>query len=82
MHNMSRLEKKLTSKSLKNKCVSAKLKIISSILRPNDTDVGGSWKNKEKRNHLKLSREMVFYFKRSSWKTINNVVVVFSESLN
>lgn len=44
MHNMSRLEKKLTSKSLKNKCVSAKLKIISSILRPNDTDVGGSWK--------------------------------------
>lgn len=37
-----------TSKSLKNKCVSAKLKIISSILRPNDTDVGGSWK-KDKR---------------------------------
>lgn len=32
-----------TSKSLKNKCVSAKLKIISSILSPNDTDVGGSW---------------------------------------
>lgn len=37
-----RKHKKSTSKSLKNKCVSAKLKIISSILSPNDTDVGGS----------------------------------------
>lgn len=34
--------KALTSKSLKNKCVSAKLKIISSIRSPSDTDVGGS----------------------------------------
>lgn len=42
MQNTDRLEKKLTSRSLKNKCVSAKLKIISSILRPSDTDVGGS----------------------------------------
>lgn len=42
MHNMGRLEKKLTSKSLKKRCVSARLKIISSILRPKDTDVGGS----------------------------------------
>lgn len=33
----------LTSKSLKNKCVSARLKIISSILRPNVTAIGGSW---------------------------------------
>ncbi|TNN82558.1 hypothetical protein EYF80_007076 [Liparis tanakae] len=28
--------------SLKNKCVSAKLKIISSILRPSVTAIGGS----------------------------------------
>ena len=33
----------LTSKSLKNKCVSAKLKIISSMRSPNDTEFGASW---------------------------------------
>ncbi len=32
----------LTSKSLKNKCVSARLKIISSMRNPNDTLAGGS----------------------------------------
>lgn len=36
----------LTSKSLKNRCVSAKLKIISSIRSPRDTEVGGSLKKK------------------------------------
>lgn len=62
MQNMDRLEKKLTSRSLKNKCVSAKLKIISSILRPSDTDVGGSWKNKQEHNHIKLPRSILFHF--------------------
>lgn len=33
----------LTSKSLKNKCVSARLKIISSIRSPRVTAMGGSW---------------------------------------
>lgn len=47
-------KKRCTSKSLKNKCVSARLKIISSILSPNETDVGGSWKkNREKYDYTK-----------------------------
>lgn len=33
----------LTSRSLKNKWESARLKIISSILRPRVTAIGGSW---------------------------------------
>lgn len=35
-----------TSKSLKNRCVSARLKIISSILKPRVTARGGSWEFK------------------------------------
>lgn len=59
---------RLTSKSLKNKCVSAKLKIISSILRPNDTDVGGSYRKQTKlikSNHIILKYKCVYMFEEA-----------------
>lgn len=51
-----------TSRSLKNKCVSAKLKIISSILSPSDTDVGGSCKKDKKRLSIDIFIEKIIEY--------------------
>lgn len=49
----------LTSRSLKNKCESARLKIISSILRPRVTAIGGSW---TRENHYIIAVTTKYFF--------------------
>lgn len=49
--NMKRNKQLQTSRSLKNRCVSARLKIISSIIRPMRTDVVVSWQEEGGQAH-------------------------------
>lgn len=51
----------LTSRSLKNKCESARLKIISSILRPRVTAIGGSWTDRESLHQRRHDRVLLSF---------------------